>query len=185
MPRTAVLLMDLQVDFLDTQRGRMPVGEEGATRVIAAARSVLSGRALPGAVPIAVVNAFPRSQRLLNFFRKNAAVVGTSGAEIDPRIDLPTGTPVFAKAEANAFSNPELHKYLQSRAISRLYVVGVFAEGCVRATAIGAEALGYTVVVPIEAIATNAGWKLAFAKRSMQKHGVHVQSTLVEAHNAT
>jgi nicotinamidase-related amidase len=177
--------MDLQVDFLDTQKGRMPVGEEGATKVIAAAHSVLSGVALPGAIPVAIVNAFPRSQRLLNFFRKNAAIAGTSGAEIDPRINLPVGTLIFSKAEANAFSNPKLNAFLQSQSVSLVCVIGVFAEGCVRATALGARALGFTVVVPLEAIATNARWKLAFARRSMQWHGLHVKPTLAAANNAT
>jgi nicotinamidase-related amidase len=179
----AVLLLDLQVDFLDTQEGRMPVGDEGATRVIAAARSVLGGSALPGSIPVAIVNAFPRSQTVLNFFRKNAAVVGTPGAAIDPRIDLPAGTPVFTKREGNAFSNPELHAFLQSKSVSQIWVAGVFAEGCVRATALGARALGYDVIAPLEAIATDARWKLVLAKRSMERHGVRVQSSLaVEEH---
>ncbi|MGH8819695.1 MAG: cysteine hydrolase family protein [Rhodoferax sp.] len=185
MPRTAVLLMDLQVDFLDTQKGRMPVGEEGTTRVIAAARSVLAGAVLPGAIPVAIVNAFPRSQRVRNWLRRNAAAVGTSGAEIDPRINLPASTRVFSKAEASAFSNTELHAFLLSQSVSHVWVIGVFAEGCVRATALGAKALGFSVAVPLEAIATNARWKLAFAKRSMQRHGVRVPSTFAEANNAT
>jgi nicotinamidase-related amidase len=180
MPRTAVLLMDLQVDFLDSQKGRMPVGDDGASRVIAGARAVLAGAVLPGAIPVAIVNAFPRSQRVRNFFRRNAAVADTTGAEMDPRINLPAGTPVFPKAEPSAFSNPQLHAYLRSQSVSHVCVIGVFAEGCVRATALGARSLGFSVVVPLEAIATNARWKLAFATRSMQRHGVRVQSTLAE-----
>lgn len=185
MTRTAVLLLDLQVDFLDTQKGRLPVGEEGAARVIAAARSVLLDGVIPGAIAVAIVNAFPRRQRLANFFRNNAAIAGTAGAALDPRVSLPPGTPIFEKAQANAFSNPELHKYLQSRAVTRVCVVGVFAEGCVRATALGAGALGYDVWVPLDAIATNARWKLWFAKRSMQSHGVSMPSRLAEAGSAT
>ena len=185
MPRTAVLLLDLQVDFLDTRRGRMPVGEEGSSRVLAAARSVLAGTTFPGAVPVVVVNAFPRSQRVANFFRNNAAIAGTEGAALDARVPLPIGTPVLPKTQANAFSNPELHAFLQSQSVTRVCVIGVFAEGCVRATALGAKAHGYAVSVPLDAIATNARWKLWFAMRSLKAHGVQLPSCLVEASSAT
>ena len=184
MTVTAALLLDLQVDFLDAQKGRLPVGEEGAARVVEAARALLSGRAAPGVFTVAIVNAFPRSQRLANFFRNGAAIAGTAGAELDPRVSLPPATPLFAKAQANAFSNPELHKHLQSKAVTRVCVMGVYAEGCVRATALGARALGYDVVVPLDAIATNARWKLWFAQRSMLAHGVSMPKHLEEVDNA-
>jgi nicotinamidase-related amidase len=172
--------MDLQVDFLNVDKGRMPVEEKGAARVIAAARSVLLYNAVPDAIIVAIVNAFPRSQRIANFFRHNAAVEGTAGAELDKRIALPAGTPVFTKACANAFSNPALHEYLQSRATTRLCIVGVFAEGCVRSTAIAARGLGYDVCVPLEAIATNAHWKLWLARHSMRSHGISLPTRLSE-----
>ncbi len=184
MPRTAVLLLDLQVDFLDAHSGRMPVGEEGAARVMSAVRAVLSGVALPRALPVVLVNAFPPSRRVANFFRNNAAVIGTPGAALDPRIVVPPGTPIFPKTEANAFSNPQLHEFLQSQLVTRVWVLGVFAEGCVRATALGAKALGYAVSVPLEGIATNARWKMWFAKRSMLSHGVDLPHRLVEAGGA-
>ncbi|TCO80544.1 nicotinamidase-related amidase [Plasticicumulans lactativorans] len=184
MPDTAVLLMDLQVDFLDTAQGRMPVDAPGAARVIVAANAVLAGRALPGALPVAIVNAFPRSQRVRNRFRNHAAVAGSAGAAIDPRIQLPRGLAVFSKAQGDAFSNPELHAFLQSESVTRVCIVGVFAEGCVRATALGARALGYAVSVPLEAIATDARWKLWLAQRSLRAHGVRVVEHLAEAGGA-
>jgi nicotinamidase-related amidase len=175
--------MDLQIDFLDVHKGRMPVEEEGAAQVIAAVRSVLLDNAVPDAIVVAIVNAFPRSQRIANFFRHHAAVEGTAGAAVDQRISLPPGTPVFTKACANAFSNPGLHGYLRSRAVTRLCIMGVFAEGCVRATALAARALGYDVCVPLEAIATNARWKLWLARRSMQWHGISLPTRLSEVHS--
>jgi maleamate amidohydrolase len=173
--------MDLQVDFLDVHKGRMPVEETGAAQVIAAARSVLLDDAVSGAIIVAIVNAFPRSQRIANFFRHHAAIEDTVGAALDQRISLPAETPVFSKACTNAFSNPGLHKYLQSHAITRLCIMGVFAEGCVRATALAARALGYDVCVPLDAIATNARWKLWLAKRSMRSHGISLPARLSEA----
>jgi nicotinamidase-related amidase len=178
MSRTAVLLMDLQVDFLDTHKGRMPVEKAGAARVIAAANSVLLSNAFPGVVVVAIVNAFPRSQRISNFFRHHAAVSGSAGAQLDQRVSLPPGTPIFSKACADAFSNASLHTYLQSCAVTRVCIIGVFAEGCVRATALAARKLGYDVCVPLDAIATNASWKLRFATHSMRSHGVSLVAHL-------
>ncbi|MDR1967343.1 MAG: cysteine hydrolase [Burkholderiaceae bacterium] len=178
MTSSAVLLMDLQVDFLDAGKGRMPVSAEGAARVIAAANAVLSANVLPGALAVAVVNRFPRSQVIANFFRKGAAVEGSDGARLDSRVRLPPAVAVFAKSRASAFSNPDLHPWLQGRSVSRLCVMGVMAEGCVRATAIAARALGYEVVAPLDAIATNATWKLRFAVWSMRRHGVGIGHTL-------
>lgn len=42
--RTAVLLLDLQIDFLDIEYGKMPVSAVDALRVIAVANAVLAGR---------------------------------------------------------------------------------------------------------------------------------------------
>lgn len=46
MPRTAVLFIDHQVDFLDSKQGRMPVGDKGAELVLAAAQLVISCKVL-------------------------------------------------------------------------------------------------------------------------------------------
>ncbi len=180
MSRTAVLLMDLQVDFLDSRRGRMPVGDEGAARVLAASHLVLSGKVLPGSKLVVIVNAFPRSRVLSNLVRRHAAVAGSPGADVDSRVHLPPGTPIFPKSKGNAFSNPDLHAYLQSEDISRIVLVGVFAEGCIRATAQGARALGYSVVAPLDAIATDARWKFSIARYLLRRAGVALPSHLSE-----
>jgi hypothetical protein len=57
--RTAVLLLDLQVDFLDVRRGKMPVDPAGALRVIAATNAVLRAEVPAGVLPVLIVDAFP------------------------------------------------------------------------------------------------------------------------------
>ena len=185
MTRTAVLLMDLQIDFLNTITGRMPVGDDGANRVLAAARAALLGEAYPGSIVVGVVNAFQPNQFIGNFVRRNAALIGSPGAALDPRLPVTPELPIFPKSAASAFSNPELHKFLQSEGVSTVVLIGVFAEGCVRATALAAKLLGYTVVAPLNAIATNSPWKLAFAVRSMRRHGVLLPNALLGAESAT
>jgi nicotinamidase-related amidase len=173
--------MDLQVDFLDSTAGRMPVGDAGAAQVLGAARAVLSGRACAGALVVAIANAFRRSQVIGNLFRRNAALAGTCGADIDPRVGLTPEVPVFRKSAPSAFSNPELHRFLQSKGVTDIVLVGVFAEACVRATALHARSLDYQVAAPLDAIATSSPWKLARATRSMRSRGVLLPRSILEA----
>lgn len=171
---SAALLLDLQRDFLSADSARMYVGEKEAQRVIAAANAVLTGRALTGALPVFIVNAFPRSAWVTNFFRHGAAIEGTSGAAMDDRVRVPAGVKIFPKRRPSAFTNPELLAYLGDNSVARLYVLGVFAEGCVRATAIDGVRRGYRVVVPTEAIGTNSQAKRWFALWAMRRGGVEL-----------
>lgn len=183
--RSAVLLMDLQADFLAPSGARMPVAPQDAVRVIKTANAVLDRDVLPASIPVLMVNQFPRSARLANFFRHGAAIEGTTGAHLDGRIHANQATPVFPKQRASAFSNPELGNYLKSRDVKHLYVFGVFAEGCVRATALEARQLGYAVTVPIDAIGTNSNLKRWFAQWAMGRAGVtFVPSLLTLKHAA-
>ena len=178
MHRTAVLLLDLQVDFLDTQHGRKPVDSEGARRVIEAANGILRGELLAGSLPVLVVNQFPPTATVANFFRSNAALAGSSGAAMDPRIAHFPGVRVFPKQRASAFTNRELEPYLRSEGVGCVWVVGVFAEGCIRATALAARRCGFEVTVPAAEIATNASWKAGFAAWALKRGGVTMVATL-------
>jgi nicotinamidase-related amidase len=182
--RTAVLLLDLQVDFLDLTHGRMPVCASGAARVLSVANGVLGGRVVPGALPVLVVNAFPADDRIGNWFRRGAAVAGTAGAEVDPRLKVPPAVRVFSKRASSAFSNPGLLPYLRQQQVRRLYVVGVFAEGCVRATALAARQLGFEVAVAESGIATNARWKALWARWALRRGGVAVLADLPKGDDA-
>jgi nicotinamidase-related amidase len=174
VPKCAVLLIDIQRDFLDLERGRMPVSESGATAVLRAANDVLSQRILVGALPILVINQFPSTARLANFFRKGAAIIGSAGAELDGRLKRSGSEPVFTKAHPSAFSNPALERYLRANGVKDIYVLGVFAEGCVRSTALEAIKRGYSVHVIADAVASNAPWKKAFALWAMGRAGAEI-----------
>jgi nicotinamidase-related amidase len=172
MTKTAALLMDLQADFLGHSGARMPVGEPDASRVIETANGVLAGNLLSGSLPILVVNQFPRSAWIGNFFRHGAAIAGTPGAMLDERVHVEPGVKVLPKQSPSAFSNHELEPYLRSRGVTTLYVLGVFAEGCVRATAVDGRQHGFDVVVPLDAIGTNSETKRRFAHWAMRRAGV-------------
>ena len=182
MTRSAVLLMDLQHDFLGAEGSRMPVESESVAAVIGAANAILGKEVLVQALPILVVNQFPVTDRIANFFRKGAAVAGTPGADLDTRIRNAGSAKVIVKTSPSAFTSPELDRYLQAEGIHELYVMGVFAEGCVRSTVLDARHRGYGVHVIADAVATNASWKKRFALWAMKRAGadimpsVHAQS---------
>jgi nicotinamidase-related amidase len=178
---SAVLLMDLQRDFLDARSGRMPVDERGALAALAAANEVLSKRALAEALPILVLNQFPATARVGNFFRKSAAVAGSTGAQLDGRLEKPGAASHISKSSPSAFSNPELQRHLQAQGVEELYVLGVFAEGCVRSTVLDALELGYRVQVIEDCVASNAAWKKRFAIWSMKRAGARIVPDLRSA----
>lgn len=171
--------MDLQRDFLDCKGGRMPVDASGSEAVRQAANEVLSKRVLADALPIIVLNQFPPAARIANFFRRSAAIAGSAGAELDGRLEPSGSAKVIAKARPSAFSSPELEQYLRAHSIQELYVLGVFAEGCVRSTVLEAVKLGYTVHVIANAVATNAPWKKRFALWAMQRSGAKIVPNLL------
>lgn len=171
---TAVLLIDLQRDFLDWKAGRMPVTEMGATAVLRAANEVLARRALPEALIVLVLNRFPATARVANFLRKHAAIDGSPGAEPDRRLEHLGNATIVVKSKPSAFSNPELRVLLSAHRVRELLVLGVFAEGCVRATVAEALRLGYAVRVVESAVASNASWKTRAALWFMRRVGAQV-----------
>lgn len=177
LTRSAALLIDLQQDFLDEESGRMPVNAQAAIAVIETANAILAKELLACAVPILVVNQFDPRDRIANLFRRGAALAGARGADIDPRIRSPRGIKIVAKNKPSAFTNPELDSYLRAEEVGELYVMGVFAEGCVRSTVLDAGRRGYRVHVIADAIATDAQWKKRFALWAMTRAGADITTS--------
>jgi nicotinamidase-related amidase len=117
--------------------------------------------ALPGALLVIVVNQFPKSDRIANLLRNNAAISGTLGAKLDERLHVDGEVRVFEKLRPGAFTNPDLEPYLKAHAVTQLFILGVFAEGCVRSTA-------------IYAIGTNGEFKRRLAIRARRRAEVNL-----------
>ncbi|GAB3537996.1 cysteine hydrolase [Noviherbaspirillum agri] len=178
MTRSAVLLMDLQKDFLGAEGSRMPVEPTSVDPIINTANAILSKEILEDALPVLIVNRFPATDRIGNMLRKGAAVAGTPGAEFDDRVRNDDAYRVFAKSSPSAFTNPELDRYLQTEKVTDLYVMGVYAEGCVRSTVLDARRRGYVVHVLANAVASNASWKKRFGLWAMKRAGANVIHSL-------
>jgi nicotinamidase-related amidase len=96
-----------------------------------------------------------------------------SGGELDPRLQHPSG-PVFRKDRADAFSNPELDKFLQSRAVDHLLLAGAFAERSLYYTAEGAMNRGYKVEVVRDAVAAGSDARRDHALGALERQGVEL-----------
>lgn len=161
----------------------MPVDAKGAAGVISTANAILNKEVLTQAIPVLILNQFPITDRIGNFFRKGAAVAGSSGANLDSRIRNAGQAMTIVKASASAFKNPELDRYLQAEGIGELYIMGVFAEGCVRSTALDALRRGYSVHVLADAVASNASWKKRLALWGMKRAGADIVPSVSPLHS--
>jgi len=170
----ALLLMDLQIDFL-ANGGRLPVGAANAERVIAVANRMAALFAERQCPIIMIANQFKRSDTLGNFFRRYAAMEGTEGGYIDPRV-LAHDACSFSKAKSSAFTNPDLADHLKAALIDRLVICGVYTEGCVRATAFDALRAGLETVVISDGVASKRTATYKWALTHMRKRGVRVVS---------
>jgi nicotinamidase-related amidase len=150
-PRTALLVMDLQRDFL-ADDGRMPVARDQVTGMLDATNALLARATELGLDVVYVRNAFSEWDVIGNLARNGAAVAGSDGARLDPRVRA-VGNAGFTKDQPDAFSNPELDAHLREHEIGRLVVAGVFADQCVRATVLGALNREYQVTVLSDGVA--------------------------------
>jgi len=176
METTALLLIDLQRDFLETG-GRMPVNTETAESLIATANRLIRHAERQDWHIIFVKNEFRKSDWLGNFFRRYAAIEGSSGADLDPRIIIPAISMALLKAEPNAFSNPDLTKMLHDSNVSNIVAVGVMAEGCVRATVVAALKRGYSVTVAADGVASTRDFLRRFGIKRMLTAGAQIKES--------
>jgi nicotinamidase-related amidase len=171
----ALLLLDFQRDFL-ADDGRMPVAREHVAPVLAAARRAADRALLGGDLVVTVGNEFRRSDVIGNLLRRRAAIAGSPGTAWDERIDV-DGALYVPKAAGNAFTNPALGAELEARGIRHVTIAGLYAKGCVRATAQAALRRGLTVEVLGDAVACSSDRSRQRALARLTDRGVRVSTT--------
>jgi nicotinamidase-related amidase len=174
MNHTALLLLDLQRDFLETT-GRMPISAGNADTVISSANLLVRHADSAGWKQIFIRNEFLKSDWIGNLFRKRAALEGSAGAEIDPLVIFPERSSAISKSKPDAFTNPALEEALKTDGIRRIVILGLMAEGCVRATVKGAISRGYSVTVVSDGVASSRDFLKRFGLKSMEKAGASVR----------
>ena len=151
MSRTALLLIDLQQDYL-ARPGLQP-----PRRILIAAIATALAKARAEGEPIFHVR------------------TGGTGAmphrdtppDTTPPLDLAerAGEPVFTKRFFSAFDATGLDDALKATGITRLRLVGLHAHACIHATALDAYAKGYEVEIDEALIASD---EPAFAAHSLR-----------------
>ncbi|HWW22177.1 MAG TPA: cysteine hydrolase [Steroidobacteraceae bacterium] len=164
--RTAVVMIDMQRDFLETGGFGESLGNDLSqlTKVIAPCRALLAGaraarlfiihtreghRADLSDAPPAKLQRGSPSHRIGDMGPMGRILIrGEPGHDIIPELSPLPGEPVIDKPGKGAFYATELHAMLQFRAIDALIVCGVTTEVCVHTTVREANDRGFRCVVP-------------------------------------
>jgi nicotinamidase-related amidase len=170
----ALLLIDLQIDFL-SDNGRLPVGAANAERVISVANSMVALFEERHWPIVVISNQFKGSDVIGNIFRRYASIEGSEGGKIDPRV-LVHDVRHFSKAKSSAFTNPDFSSYLKMAGIRHVVICGVYAEGCVRATAIDAKRANLETVVLSDGVSSNRESRYKWALSHMLNRGIQIMS---------
>ena len=91
------------------------------------------------------------SNPIWNFFTKNVCKKGGKGVGIDNRLNVVNDN-IFSKSKANSLSNKSLLANLKANNITNVYVMGLQAEYCVKATVNGLLKEKFNVVVVKDAL---------------------------------
>jgi Amidases related to nicotinamidase len=91
------------------------------------------------------------SNPIMNWTTGNVCKKGGIGVGLDKRLILVNNN-IYSKSKTNALSNKDLLKYLRDNNISEVYVMGLLAEGCVKATVKGLIKENFNVIVIEDAL---------------------------------
>ncbi|MCJ8345233.1 cysteine hydrolase [bacterium] len=170
----ALLLIDLQNDFLRDD-GKMPVDQSLVKPLIDQANSI--GKSLNAMnIPIIyILNEFKKSDKIGNFFRNNASVKDSYGAQVDDRVMI-FGNLKFSKSKPDSFSNPKLEDFLKVNKINHLLIAGVFSDQCVFYTTKAALNRRYKVTILQDGTASANLKKLKESLDDFKQLGIEVLS---------
>jgi nicotinamidase-related amidase len=141
-PRTALLVLDMQEDFLG-EHARMPINREQIPAITGVVNSLIDEFEKNRRMIIYVKSEFPKIA-IGNRIRHFAAIEGSEGTRIFGRIRI-SGSAIFSKKAPDAFSSSEFDDYLVANQVNELVVTGVYADQCVLYTTLGALNRGYRI----------------------------------------
>jgi nicotinamidase-related amidase len=168
--------MDMQLDFIG-ENPKMPI-ENQVEDLIKTVNDIIENFNSKGYEIIYIKSTFSK----YNIFRNKAAVAGTAGIKIDPRIKI-VSEKKNEKNSSSAFSNKDFENYLIKNQINELYIIGLMAEGCVYKTAISGLDRKYTVNFIENAVGV---WKMKNfepTKEKLNKKGANI--IMYETRNAS
>ncbi len=105
----------------------------------------------------------------------NTMARGSEGAELDPRLVMPSGE-VVVKRRNDPFMRTNLDQILADHQVGKLILVGLDASQCVRSTVLAALNRGYDISVIEEAVITHEASDKAQAIEDLKALGVEISS---------
>ncbi len=141
--KTALILIDLQMDYFTPGKLPIPDGE----RVVERAQRLRDWAAEKGVAVVHIQQISPNPSGPL-------FAAGTGGIAIHPRLTPRAGETVLPKTLPSSFDRTELDAFLRARGIKTVILAGLMTHMCVETTARHAVPLGYSVIVASDACAS-------------------------------
>jgi len=156
-PDDALLVVDVQVDFLPGGALAVPAGDE----VVPVLNRQLQLFRAAGRPVVLTRDWHPEDHR--SFQARGGpwpphCVRGTPGAAFAPGLEVPAEARLVSKATGrdeeaySGFGGTDLHPWLQAQGVRRLFVGGLATDYCVLATVRDALGLGYAVVLLLDSV---------------------------------
>ena len=151
-PKQAVLVIDIQEDFTGTT-AKAPFPYKDSESLIRTVNAITEAAFARNMMIVYIKQELDglMGKMLSHLLAGGVAIRGNPGTEIDKRIFILSDA-IFPKPRSDAFSNPELGKFLMENQVNELYLVGLDADGCVHVTAQGALNRGYRVNIITDAV---------------------------------
>lgn len=150
-PRAALLLVDMQHDFLD----RPGLEPDAGTLVSQAARLLGWFRAKRWPVVHVNTRADADGSNWMPHWRRAGhapCLEGSAGAKAPDDVAPADGEAIVEKVYYDGFENPDLLASLRREQVDTVVVAGVHTHACVRSTACSAYARGFEVLIPSDAV---------------------------------
>ncbi len=170
-PQRALLVIDMQEDYIG-EHAKLPIEQNQIENLIITVNKIIEEFHMDGYEIIYLRNIF-RENDIKNIFRNYAAIEGTRGIEIDPRIKIVSEN-IFDKYSPSAFSNSDFENYLIQHQINELYVCGVMADQCVFETAADAFNKNYKVNYFADAVGSTSTKNIEKAEKKLSRKGINI-----------
>ncbi len=177
MPRRALIIVDMQEDFMPW--GALPV--KGADEIIPTVNRYVTLFVEAGELVVATRDWHPEDH--VSFKEQGGpwpkhCVRGTKGAEFVRGLELPENTLVISKATDrdrdaySGFQGTGLGEKLKELGVKETYVCGVATEYCVKSTALDSLKLGFKTYLLVDAIKGVSEEGSAEALKELERSGV-------------
>ena len=170
-PKKALLVIDMQIDYIG-ENARYSVENSQIDNLIGITNEIIEYFNQNNFTIIYLRRIF-RENDWQNIFNNYAAIEGTIGVEIDPRMSIVSEN-IFDKYTASAFSNMDFKNYLIQNQINELYLCGVMADQCVYETALDAFNYGYIVNYYANAVGSTSIRRIENAIGKLRNRGINI-----------